>query len=56
MAPIISFLIPVFQSLIATALYEAGKGCISKLAGVKSMEKRYARAFEIEDSKNGKPE
>ena len=46
MAPIISFLIPVFQSLIATALYEAGKGCISKLAGVKSMEKRYARAFE----------
>ena len=45
-APIISFLTPVFQSLIASAIFEAGKGCISKLAGVKSMEKRYASAFE----------
>ena len=45
-APIISFLTPVFQSLIASAIFEAGKGCVSKLAGVKSMEKRYASAFE----------
>lgn len=43
---VISFLTSVFQSLIATALFESGKYSISKLAGATSMEKRYANAFE----------
>lgn len=40
------FLLPVFQSLIATAVFESGKAGVSFLADKKSMGKRYRDAFE----------
>lgn len=46
LASISLFLAPVLQSLIATAVFESGKACVSFLADKKSMEKRYRDAFE----------
>lgn len=40
------FLLPVFQSLIAAAVFVSGKYGVSFLADKKSMEKRYKEAFE----------
>lgn len=46
LATISTFLAPVLQSLIATAVFESGKAGVSFLADKKSMEKRYRDAFE----------
>lgn len=43
---ILLFLTPIFQSLIATAIFESGKAGVSFLADKKSMERRYKNAFE----------
>lgn len=41
-----AFLLPIFQDLITTAVFESGKTGVSFLADKKSMEKRYKEAFE----------
>lgn len=41
-----SFLLPVFQGLIATAIFESGKAGVAFLANKRAIEKRYKNAFE----------
>lgn len=41
-----SFLNNVFQGILVSTLYEAGADLVSKMAGNKSIEKRYEKAFE----------
>lgn len=43
---VLSFLIPVFQSLLASVIYGAGKIVVHDVAKRKTFEKRFKKAFE----------
>lgn len=46
MVPLLSFLTPIFQGLVTSALFESVKGAISLLRNKVTLEQRYKNAFE----------